>query len=84
LDERVGALLVQPPGPRGHRKRRDQQPARGLGYRPATGGPQLEDGQALDGRVVRTPMGRQALHARILDADLLLQKGHFSLEAVAL
>jgi hypothetical protein len=68
LDQRVGAFVVQPMHPRDDGERRDEHAPGRLCERPSPCRAQLEDREALDGRVVRPALGRELLHPGVLDA----------------
>jgi hypothetical protein len=55
-----------------------------LGPGPTTGCPQLENRQALGGRVVRPTLGRYPHHPCVLDAHLLLEKSQLLMESFVL
>ena len=84
LDDRAGAFFVQSPRPGRNRGRRDEKAVRGLGQRPAAGGPKFENGQAFHRRVVRPVLGRDSQHPRILYSELLLEQAELLAEAVVL
>lgn len=84
FDQRSRSLVIQPTSPRCDGRRGDLQPLGRPDLRPASRRAKLENGQALDRRVVRPPLGRDHLHPRILDAHLLFQKCDLLPEAAVL
>ena len=75
------SVLVEPDHPGGDGRLRDEESLGGLRCRPAPSGAELEDREALHRRVVRTAMRRDALHASVLDAQLLAEQGQLVLQA---
>ena len=67
LKEGIGPLLVNASHPRGHGCGRDEHGSGGLGLVPAACGPEFQDGHAIRGRIVRTPVRCNLGHAGILD-----------------
>jgi hypothetical protein len=82
LDERVGPFVVKPLCPRCDGERRDKEPSRGLGLRPGARCAQLQDRETLDRRLVRPTLRGEALHARVLDAEFLLEHRNLTLQSV--
>ena len=84
LDEGVRPLLVESAVPGRDGEGRHEEVAGRLGERPAPRRPQFENGESLDGRVVRPALRRDALHPRVLDAQLLAEERDFLAEPVVL
>ena len=71
LDERLLSVLIEPAHPSGDGGGRDEKAASSLDRVPAGARPEHQDGEPLDGRVVRPLLGRQAVEASAQNAQLL-------------
>ena len=84
LHESIRSLFVETSRPRGDRGCGEQEGSGGLRRGPGASGLQLEDRKPFVRRVVRPRARRNALHACVLDANLLTQQGGFGAQDVAL
>ena len=71
LDESVRSLLVEPPHPGRDGGGSEKEVCCGLSLRPGSGGAKFEDREPFDRRVVGPTVGRDLVHASVLDALLL-------------
>jgi hypothetical protein len=81
LDQRSRTFLVEASHPGCNGRRGHQHVIGGLSLGPPACRPQFQDGQPLNGEVVRSALGWDALHLDILEVHLLLNKEELICEA---
>ena len=79
-DERRWSVVVEPGHPVGDRGLRHEEPAGCLSCRPAASRAEFKNREAFDRGVVWAVTRRDALHASVLDAQLLAEQGQFALQ----